>query len=249
MVEEIKRMATLHEAQQDYINRWSKNAEQHFKDGDYDWVASLVEKSGAKTILEIGCGVGLSTLALANREIHTLSIDPIPEAIEETKKLLKLHGISVGILGEEGKPGMLLKQIDAIENFDEVSTYLQWVDLVLICNPGGKLETDLTEKEIEMLHWGHYSDEQMKEEETAGLHKWAVLIAAARIAKENGKQLIVVDRGTLEELSAKLSIIPITTGMKGKGITQRRIQAPPKDGIQLGDCNSEMYWGAGLLEP
>ena len=56
-------MATLHDAQKDYINRWKKNAEQHFKDGDYDWVASLVEKSGAQRILEIGCGVGYSTLA------------------------------------------------------------------------------------------------------------------------------------------------------------------------------------------
>ena len=163
--------------------------------------------------------------------------------------LLKENGISVGILGEEGKPGMLLKQIDAIENYDEVSTYLQWVDLVLICNPGGKLETDLTEKEIEMLHWGHYSDEQMKEEKTQGLHKWAVLIAAARLAKENGKQLIIVDRGSLEELSAILSIIPISTGMIGKGTTQRKIQPPPKDGIQLDGCDSESYWGAGWYEP
>ena len=30
-------MATLHEAQKDYINRWKKNAEQHFKDGDYEY--------------------------------------------------------------------------------------------------------------------------------------------------------------------------------------------------------------------
>lgn len=242
-------MVTLHEAQEDYLTRWRKIAEQHFKDGDYDWVASLVEKSGAKRILEIGCSVGLSTLALANRGIQALSIDPIPEAIIETKMLLKENGISVGILGEEGKPGMLLKQIDAIENYDEVSTYLQWVDLVLICNPGGKLETDLTEKEIEMLHWGHYSDEQMKEEKTQGLHKWAVLIAATRLAKENGKQLIIVDRGSLEELSAILSIIPISTGMIGKGTTQRKRQPPPKDGIQLDGCDSESYWGAGWYEP
>ena len=43
-------MATLHEAQDDYIKRWKKNAEQHFNDCDYDWVASLVAKAGAQRI-------------------------------------------------------------------------------------------------------------------------------------------------------------------------------------------------------
>ena len=36
-------MTTLYEAQEDYIKRWKKKAEQHFRDGDYDWVASLVK--------------------------------------------------------------------------------------------------------------------------------------------------------------------------------------------------------------
>lgn len=58
----------------DYIKRWKKNTKQHFKDGDYEWVASLVEKSGAKRIIEIGCSVGYSTLALANRGVQVLSI-------------------------------------------------------------------------------------------------------------------------------------------------------------------------------
>lgn len=51
-------MISLQEAQEDYINRWRRNAEQHFQDGDYDWAASLVENAGVKSVLEIGCGVG-----------------------------------------------------------------------------------------------------------------------------------------------------------------------------------------------
>ena len=39
-------MATLHEAQEDYIKHWKKNAEQHFKDGDYDWIASCSGEQG-----------------------------------------------------------------------------------------------------------------------------------------------------------------------------------------------------------
>ena len=243
-------MATLHEAQEDYIKHWKKNAEQHFKDGDYDWIASLVEKSGAQRILEIGCGVGYSTLALANRGIQALSIDPIPEAIDETSKLLESFGISVGILGDGTKPGMLLKQADAIEDYSIVSEYTQWIDLILICNPGGKLESDLTENELEMLHWGKYSDDQMKEETVPSLHKWAVIIAAGRLAKENNKKLVIVDRGSIEELESVLDIIQISTGMRGIGRASREIKDAPEGGIQLDGRNAgQLFWGAGLYEP
>lgn len=243
-------MPTLHEAQEDYIKRWKRNSEQHFKDGDYDWVASLVEKAGGQRVLEIGCGVGYSTLALGNRGIQALSIDPIPEAIDETKKLLESYGISVGILGEGTKLGMVLKQADVIGDFSEVSRYTQWIDLILICNPGGKLEMDLTEKELDMLHWGHYSDEQMKEETAPSLHKWAVMIAAARLAKENRKKLIIVDRGSIENLDPVLEVMQISTGMKGVGRAKREIKSAPADGIQLdGRSAGKMFWGAGLYKP
>lgn len=244
-------MVTLHEAQEDYIKRWKKNAEQHFKEGDYDWVASLIEKAGAQRILEIGCGVGYSTLALANRSIQALSVDPIPEAIDETRKLLESFGISVGILGDGTKPGMLLKRADVIEDYSLVSEYIQWIDLILICNPGGKLESDLTENELKMLHWGHYSEEQMKEETVPSLHKWAVMIAAARLAKENNKKLVIVDRGTsIEELEPVLDVMQISTGMRGIGRANREIKNAPMKGIQLdGRKEGCMYWGAGLYEP
>ena len=243
-------MATLHEAQEDYIKRWKKNAEQHFMDGDYDWVASLVEKSGVQRILEIGCGVGYSTLALINHGIQALSIDSIPEAIEETASLLRSFGVSAGILGDGTKPEIILKQADVIQDYETVSSYTQWIDLVLICNPGGKLETGLTEKELEMLHWGQYSDDQMKEETAPSLHKWAILIAAARLAKENQKKLIIVDRGSVEELEPVLDIIQISTGMRGIGKANREIKNAPVDGIQLdGGRGKQLYWGAGLYEP
>lgn len=242
-------MATLHEAQEDYIKRWKFNSLQHFNDGDYDWVASLVVKAGGQRILEVGCGVGYSTLALANRDIQALSIDPIPEAIAETRKLLESFGISVGVLGEGTKPGMLLKQVDVIENYQEVSTYTEWIDLILICNPGGKLETDLTKREIEMLHWGKYSDGQMKEETATSLHKWAVLIAAAKLAKDNKKKLMIVDRGNLQDLDAVLDVMAFSTGLTGIRKASRKIRSAPVDGIQLGDAsNEQLYWGAGLYE-
>ena len=243
-------MTILHEAQEDYIKHWKKNAEQHFRDGDYDWVASLVKKSDAQRILEIGCGVGYSTLALAHRGIQALSLDSIPEAIEETLNLLNSYGVSVGILGDGTKPEMILKQADVIEDYETVSSYTKWIDLILICNPGGKLETDLTKSEIEILHWGKYSDDQMQEETAQSLHKWALLIAAARLAKENEKKLVIVDRGGIEELEPVLDVMQISTGMRGVGRAIREIKNAPEDGIQLDRRKAgQLFWGAGLYEP
>lgn len=242
-------MVTLHEAQADYISRWKKNSLQHFKDGDYDWIASLVEKARVKSIIEIGCGAGYSTLALASKGIQVFAIDPIPEAIETTMKLLKQFGISVGSYGEKESFEVNLKQIDAIENYEEVSKYLRRIDAVLICAPGGKLENNLTEKEKVMLRWGKYPDEQMKKESVFPLHKWAVIMAAARLAKENEKKLIVVDRGTVEELYSALNCVKTVTEMDGLAMTKRKIQVAPEDGVKLSDCCTELYLGAGLYQP
>jgi len=243
-------MATLHEVQIDYIKRWNKNAKQHFMDGDYDWVASLVEKAGAQRVLEIGCGVGYSTLALANRGVKTLSIDPIPEAIYETNKRLKEIGILAGCLDEDKQADVLLKQADAIEDYRNVNQYTKSIDLILICNPGGKLTDDLTERELEMLHWGSYPDVQMKEETVPSLHKWAVLFAGARLAKESKKKLIIIDRGSIEEVEPILEILQTITGMRGIGKTSREIKRAPADGVQLdGEKTGQMFWIAGLYEP
>ena len=56
-------------------------------------MASLIVNFGAQRVLEIGCGVGYSTLALANKGIQALSIDPILEAIEETKSFNHLKSL------------------------------------------------------------------------------------------------------------------------------------------------------------
>ena len=244
-------MTTLHEAQIDYINRWKNNAEQHFMSGDYDWVSSLVEKSGARSVLEIGCGVGYSTLALANRGINVISIDSIPEAVETTKKLLAQFGFSVGSSEGDEKSKILVKQTDVIDDFQEFSSSISSIDSILICNPGGKLETELTLKELEMLRWGKFPDEQIAEESVFNLHRWAMILAAARLAKENGKLLIVVDRASGKDLLPILEAIEKSTGLNCDGKANRLIQIPPSDGISLGESESstDLYLVAGLYIP
>ncbi len=244
-------MASIHDAKLEYIAKWRQNSIQHFIAGDYDWVASLILSAGADRIMEIGCGIGYSTLAIASHGIQALSIDTIPEAIEETNKLLLENGVPVTVLGEGTGAVIALKKANIFDDFENLKGLVIkfQVKLILLCNPGGKLETDLTIKEMEMLHWGKYPKAQMKEETIPALHKWAILIAAAKMAKETGCLLMIVDRGGLVNLDDTLNVMEKATAMKGIGRTGREIQPPPEDGIKLDGGEKEMYWGAGLYRP
>ena len=53
--------------------RWQLEAEKHWRAGDYAWMASLLN---AERVLEIGCGVGYSTLALRHSGLNVLTLEP-----------------------------------------------------------------------------------------------------------------------------------------------------------------------------
>lgn len=85
--------------------RWQQEAEKHWRAGDYAWMAGLVD-AGAR-VLEVGCGVGYSTLALSQRVAALLTIEPdadcraIAEArLREAAVVPRLIGTPVGDLDE-----------------------------------------------------------------------------------------------------------------------------------------------------
>ncbi|HMV00655.1 MAG TPA: methyltransferase domain-containing protein [Rhodocyclaceae bacterium] len=69
----------------DFLAYWESEGEGYFRRGDYDWMASLVPGT---RILEIGCGVGFGTLALAARGLTVLAIDSLAECVESARKKL-----------------------------------------------------------------------------------------------------------------------------------------------------------------
>lgn len=54
--------------------RWQQEAEKHWRAGDYTWMAGLVDAQAR--VLEVGCGVGYSTLALSRRSPAVMTIEP-----------------------------------------------------------------------------------------------------------------------------------------------------------------------------
>lgn len=69
----------------DFLDYWRKEGESYAKHGDYDWMASLIP---GKRILEIGCGLGFGTLALARRGVAVLAVDSMTECLEATRERL-----------------------------------------------------------------------------------------------------------------------------------------------------------------
>ena len=58
--------------------RWQAEGEKHWQSGDYLWMAERVD---AGRVLEVGCGAGFGTLALARRGIRVMALEPVADCI------------------------------------------------------------------------------------------------------------------------------------------------------------------------
>jgi SAM-dependent methyltransferase len=67
----------------EFIGYWENEGQAYVRRGDYEWMAALVP---GQRVLEIGCGVGFATQALARRGLTVLSIDSLAECLDLTRQ-------------------------------------------------------------------------------------------------------------------------------------------------------------------
>lgn len=104
---------------QDFIAYWEHEGERYARAGDYAWMASLVS---GRRVLEIGCGVGFGTEALARRQLSVLAVDNLPECLAAARqRLAGVPGAEVGFLqadvsalNEEARAAMIAFAPDAV---------------------------------------------------------------------------------------------------------------------------------------
>jgi SAM-dependent methyltransferase len=85
----------LESARRRYVREWQITSTFFEQEGHYAWMASQV--AGFLRILEIGCGNGLSTLALLKSGHKTVSIEENPRFMDETKRLLEMNSFTVSV--------------------------------------------------------------------------------------------------------------------------------------------------------
>ncbi len=243
--------------QQEYAEAWTVNAKQHLDDGDYEWLCDYLEPY--HNILEIGCGAGYSTLVLALRDHHVVSVDINPDALQKTKDLIIENDYEAEIATESidfDEKDVWLWNADVVRNCEALITVTSQlpIDLILLCNPGGNLDPYLRKNEAELLMRYGFTREEIEQRHRQNaiplLHKFSMIDASADIALHCGKPLMVVERGNKEQVTETLEQISIDTGMRRIHEVFREIRKPPEGGITLGDVDGvkveKLFWGAGL---
>ncbi|MDR0776572.1 MAG: class I SAM-dependent methyltransferase [Azonexus sp.] len=80
----------------EFLGYWQDEGERYARHGDYAWMASLVP---GRRVLEIGCGPGFSTQALAARGLAVLALDALPECLAATQA--RVAGADVTLLAAD----------------------------------------------------------------------------------------------------------------------------------------------------
>ena len=75
----------------EFLGYWETEGAAYVRHGDYDWMASLVP---GKRVLEIGCGLGFGTQALAARGLAVLAVDTLEECLAASQQRTTGQGVS-----------------------------------------------------------------------------------------------------------------------------------------------------------
>lgn len=234
----------------EYILRWSKNAKQHFDDGDYDWLCNFINNhtGDVRGIVEIGCGAGYSTLAFVQNHFNVVAIDIDPQAVKATIQLMEEHKTQSSIMTMQG---------DIIHQMEEFLKQLRVInfpiDVIVLCNPGGNFAPNITVRESKLLQKFGFSENEINQKllngETPLLHKWALIYAASVLSKQLCKKLVIVERGNDARLRSTLEQIQDETGARMIASDFREIRNEPEGGILLGNADAVQSWGAALYCP
>jgi SAM-dependent methyltransferase len=104
----------------EFLAYWRNEGEAYVRCGDYEWMAALVP---GRRVLEIGCGLGFGSAALAARGLDVLAIDSLPECLVATSERL----------GEAaGRVGLMLADVTALDD-GQVATVHDFAPDVVVC--------------------------------------------------------------------------------------------------------------------
>lgn len=92
----MKNLSELEKYRSRYAEQWAVTSRHFYEAGYYDWMVSRI--AGYTRTLEVGCGMGYSTLTLARAGHKVVSVDENPMCLTATKALLEKEGYSIELI-------------------------------------------------------------------------------------------------------------------------------------------------------
>lgn len=168
----------------EYTLQWDVSAEYFYKKGYYAWMIEQI--TSYNTIIEIGCGTGYSSLALANAGKKVISIEKNLECVKKAQELLSNHSIS--------KEQVLILHGDIVEEDFRRKIINEFdFDLVICWNVGTVWSKEMMKYYLpHMLEYGLEIDQIMQAPESS--YAELILWETCRLAKEKNVAVQVVDR-------------------------------------------------------
>lgn len=181
------------ERKEKYAKLWKKDSIEMDNNKLYDWMSSNIEQYN--TILEIGCGAGLSTLNLLKRGHNVISIEFNKYCIEYTNSLLIENGYrDVEIIHE---------QISECNCMNIVEKIKSKIDLVICWNPGSIDTLSDEEIRVKYLEFMQNGEDVSKLEDFTHRYAEDLVRSTLKLAQMLNADAHIIDRD--ESLSGKIS--------------------------------------------
>lgn len=200
----------------EYSAQWDISSEYFFNKGYYSWMKDQI--GDCSTLVEIGCGTGYGTLALAQAGIKVISIEKNEECIKKAKELLKVNGVS--------DDQVVIIHGDIVDDIFRAEITNKYDFEAVICwNIGTVWSKQMMEYYLPyMYEYGlqTYQIQQAPESSYAELILWETL----RLAKEKGAAVHIVERmGIPIDYNTKLYYEQLAREFGYKNIEYKEIQA------------------------
>jgi SAM-dependent methyltransferase len=182
--------------QSEYADKWAVSSEKYHDDGIYSWFEGFVNDS--QNVLEIGCGVGYSTLTLLQAGHKVIAIEKNLFCIEKTRELLEKHKYQVSIATTSEELHQCPNNFDAILVYRDIRDLCE-SDLVDLAEDFNLIEINAVL--IWLLGYHSYTGEDINQARIDVENK--VFFLAKNINPQNFMCVHYVDRATENSLQEK----------------------------------------------
>lgn len=176
-----------------YADQWYNSAKYFYDNGSYTFMCKAIRKY--KTVLEIGCGTGQSTLSLLENGHKVITIEKNEFCIEKAEKLLKEKGYNVGAIESSILDcDVIILPLELFDNnlLNSISNIP--FDVVICWNVGSYFNKSMLQYYIPIMIEYRFSIETIKSN-TESSYAELIQVQACKIAIDHNVPVHFIDRG------------------------------------------------------